>query len=259
MSEIRNSRRDGDSLRRLGEVVRAARRAAGLSRAGLASRAGLSPRFLAQLETGFGNISYLNLRRLAAALDLETTALVARAEVRGPRSIVLLGMRGAGKSTVGRRLADRLGLEFLELDDLVEADAAMPLGQIFELQGESFYRKLEREVVARFLDRREPAVAAAGGGIVTDPHTFALVLRDTFTVWLKAPPRLHWDRVIAQGDRRPMQDRPEAMTELTRLWADRAPAYARAHLTVDTSRAPVDEVVSEVARAAAESAESPRS
>jgi XRE family aerobic/anaerobic benzoate catabolism transcriptional regulator len=151
---------------------------------------------------------------------------------------------------VGRRLADRLGLEFVELDEVVEAEAAMPLGQIFELQGESFYRKLERDAVTRLLLRGEPVVAAAGGGLVTEPHTFELVLRDTLSVWLKASPRLHWDRVMAQGDRRPMQDRPEAMLELERLWTARAPGYARAHLTVDTSGASVDEVVSEIARAA---------
>ena len=113
--------------------------------------------------------------------------------------------------------------------------------------------------MTRFLDRKEPAVAAAGGGLVTEPHTFDLVLRDSFTVWLKASPRLHWGRVIAQGDRRPMRDRPEAMTELERLWAARSPSYARAHLTVDTSRRSVEDVVAEIARAVAEPAESPGS
>jgi XRE family aerobic/anaerobic benzoate catabolism transcriptional regulator len=259
MREPEANGRDGDALARLADAVRAARRSAGLSRADVALRAGLSLRFLAQLEAGTGNISYLNLRRLAGALGVDTALLVSRAQVRGRRSIVLLGMRGAGKSTVGRRLSDRLGLEFVELDEAVETDAAMPLGQIFELQGESFYRRLERDAVTRLLARADPAVAAAGGGLVTEPHTFGLVLRDTFSVWLKAPARLHWDRVIAQGDRRPMQDRPEAMMELERLWAARAPGYARAHLTVDTSLASVEEVVSEIARAAEESATGQRS
>lgn len=228
---------DARALARLGAVVRARRRALGLSQARVAERSGLSLRFLAQLETGAGNISYLRLCRVAEALEMEAAALVERAQTpsAGRGTVVLLGMRGAGKSTVGPLLADRLGVPFYELDDLVEEAAGMPLDQIFELQGEAYYRRLEREALSRFLDRDEPAVLAAGGGIVTERQSVAWLKRHTRTVWLKAEPRDHWNRVLAQGDRRPMQDRPDAMQELERLWAERSRIYAQSDFIVETS------------------------
>ncbi len=222
--------------------MRGLRRAQGLTRADLAGRSGLSLRFLAQLEGGAGNISYLRLRQLSAALGLETGALIERAEASAGRSIALIGMRGAGKSVVGAMLAERLGLPFVELDEAIEQDAGMSLRQLFELQGEASYRRIEHESLARVLFDGRRSVFAAGGGIVTARETFGLLRRRTLTVWLKATPRDHWDRVSAQGDLRPIS-RPDAVADMHRLWAERSPLYAEADLIVETTGRSVPEVV----------------
>jgi XRE family aerobic/anaerobic benzoate catabolism transcriptional regulator len=244
---------DRRSLVRLGETVRSLRENLGLTRTELAVRSGISLRFLAQLEAGDGNISFLRLCRLARALGTEVSALTRSADRGEGRPPALLGMRGAGKSTIGKILAREMRIPFLELDDLVEAEAGMPLGQIFELQGEAYYRKLERDVLARHLSGGIRAVLAAGGGIVTEPETFALLKRETFTVWLKAAPRDHWVRVLGQGDRRPMRNRPEAMTDLERLWTARARLYAGADRIVETSGCSPEEAAREILSAYARS------
>jgi XRE family aerobic/anaerobic benzoate catabolism transcriptional regulator len=173
--------------------------------------------------------------RSAAELGEVRDWLAARfAAERGPL-IALLGLRGAGKSSVGKHLARRLGVPFHELDALIERAAGLPLAQIFELQGEAFYRRLERETLARFLATTPAAVLATGGGVVTSPETFALLGRRCTTVWLQATPELHWRRVVRQGDRRPMRGHPGAMQELRALLAARGPLYAQAHLCIDTS------------------------
>jgi XRE family aerobic/anaerobic benzoate catabolism transcriptional regulator len=238
-------------LQRLGQAVRARRGELALSRADLAGRAGLSLRFLAQLETGTGNISYLRLRRLADALGIDLPSLIELAEGHAGRAVALLGLRGAGKSTVGRALAERRNVGFMELDERIEAAAGMSIGQVFELQGEGYYRRLERDVLHRILLTLDGGVLATGGGIVTEPDTWTLLRRRTLTVWLKATPGEHWERVIAQGDRRPMTGYPGAMAELERLWETRAPLYARAEITVDTSGLTVEAVVDDLERALA--------
>ena len=245
-SRASKSQSDSHALLHLGAVVRALRERAGLTRSRLAADSGVSLRFLAQLEGGEGNISYLRLRRVAEALGSDVASLVRSAEKHTQRSPALLGMRGAGKSTVGSALAKVLDVPFLELDDLVEAEAGLPLAQIFELQGEDFYRQIEREALVRFLAGEALAVLATGGGIVTKPETFSLLRGRAFTVWLKATPREHWDRVVAQGDHRPMQNRPDAMAELERLWTVRARMYAGADLIVETSTREVDDVVRDI-------------
>jgi XRE family aerobic/anaerobic benzoate catabolism transcriptional regulator len=149
--------------------------------------------------------------------------------------VALLGLRGAGKSTVGRRLARRLRVPFVELDRKVEEAAGLALAEIFALHGEDYYRRLEKETLTRLLDGGRPLVLACGGGLVTARDTYALLRRRALTVWLRAQPEDHWNRVVQQGDRRPMSH-PQAMGELRRLLRARDPLYAEAAHTVDTSK-----------------------
>lgn len=272
-----------DLLRNVGTQVRQAREARGESRTALAGRSGLSLRFLAELESGTANISLLRLHEVAQALGLDLPALLGAAtgsasqpaperrdleallaprspaelrEIRDwlgarfgtgrPLRVALLGLRGAGKSTVGRRLARALGVPFFELDALIEAAAGLPLAQIFELQGEAYYRRLERVTLEKFLEEHPAAVLATGGGVVTEPETYALLRRGCTTVWLRADPELHWRRVVQQGDRRPMQNNPAAMQELRALLAARTPLYAQAHVTLDTSRTTAAQVAADL-------------
>lgn len=236
----------------LGARVRSLRVARGLSRRALAARSGLSQRFLAQLEGGSANISVARLAELASALGTTAVRLLGgveeRADRRGPL-IALLGVRGAGKSTVGRRLARRLRVPFVELDALVERAAGMTLPEIFAVHGEAYYRRLEREALSRFLAETEGgAVLAAGGGIVNDAESWELLRAGAITCWLRAEAEDHWRRVIEQGDRRPMARNPNAMAELRAVLAARAPLYARADHAIDTSRISVAEVVEEILR-----------
>jgi XRE family aerobic/anaerobic benzoate catabolism transcriptional regulator len=151
---------------------------------------------------------------------------------------------------VGRLLARRLRVPFVELDRRVEQAAGLTLAEIFALHGEDYYRRLERAALERVLDQGRPVVLATGGGIVNSPETYALLRRDATTVWLRAHPEDHWNRVVQQGDRRPMADHPQAMAELRRLLAAREPLYATADHTVDTSRLDADGVAREVERVA---------
>jgi XRE family transcriptional regulator, aerobic/anaerobic benzoate catabolism transcriptional regulator len=208
----------------------------GLTLGALARSSGLSERFLIQLEAGKGNISVARLIDVARALDCAAADLLRAAEGQQERRVVvLLGLRGAGKSSIGPALAERLGVPFVELDQLVEQAAGMALGSVFELQGEMFYRRLERDTLRRYLAETGGAVIAAGGSIVTDPETFELLRRNTISVWLKARPSDHMQRVIEQGDVRPMKNRTNAMAELKALLRARTPLYARADHIVDTS------------------------
>ena len=217
-----------------------------MSRPDLALRSGLSVRFLARIEAGDGNISLLRLAHLAEALGTTPEALLraprARSEV-----IALVGMRGAGKSTIGPRLAARLERPFLEMDALIQDAAGLPLDQIFELHGERHYRRLERETLQRILDREGEAVVAAAGGVVNEPSTWRLLLEKTTVVWLRARPEDHWSRVVEQGDRRPMADHPDAMAELRAMLAARESRYAQAHVVLDTSGRSPEELVERIA------------
>ncbi len=164
------------------------------------------------------------------------------------RIVALVGLRGAGKTTIGRALANRLRVPFVELDALVEKDAGLPLGAIFQLHGEAYYRRLAREVLTRFLAETDAAVLATGGGIVTDPGSFRLLQKRCRTVWLQASPDDHWQRVLEQGDVRPGAASPHAREELGALLKAREPLYAQAELAVDTSRLGIDGAVEEIAR-----------
>jgi len=218
----------------LAERVRSLRERRGWTRAELASRSGLSLRFLARVETGDGNISVLRLESLARALETSADRLV-RPRAERNEMITLVGLRGAGKSTVGPLLASRLGYPFVEMDELITQASGLSLDQLFELHGERYYRRLEHETVLQILARGDAAVVAAAGGVVNEPSTWRLLSERTTIVWLKARPEDHWARVVAQGDRRPMADHPAAMEELRSILSAREPVYGQAPFTVDTA------------------------
>jgi XRE family aerobic/anaerobic benzoate catabolism transcriptional regulator len=252
------AKRRGELLQALGAAVRARRGEKGLTMRQLGERAGVSERFLVQLETGEGNISVVRLEDVAEALGTTGAELLTLASEPGSRAgrsprtgapvVSLLGLRGAGKSTIGARLAKRLKVPFVELDVLVAREAGMSLDTIFEMHGEAYFHRLERETLRKLLDESASrgAVLATGGSIVTDPETFGLLKQRTLTLWLKARPRDHWDRVVAQGDVRPMRGRANAMNELKALLRAREPLYAQAAHVIDTSSDEVDETLERV-------------
>ncbi len=231
----------------VGTAVRTHRERRGWSRRELAAHSGVSERFLAQLETGDGNISLRRFAEVAHALGTTPSVLLAAADAPGAdRPIALLGVRGAGKSAVGQALARTLGIAFVELDQQIEEAAGLPLGEVFALHGEAYYRRVEREVLSRILAAPAPMVLATGGSIVNDPTNFALLRSRCRTVWLRARPEDHWNRVVAQGDHRPMAENPHAFAELRALLTAREKLYARADYTVDTAGRRVPEVVTAI-------------
>jgi len=237
-------------LESVGAAVRGQRERRGWSRRELAAASGLSERFLAQLETGQGNISLRRFADVAHALGTTPAALLAASEAEvAARPVALLGVRGAGKSAVGSALARKLGMPFVEVDREIEQAAGLPLGEVFALHGEAYYRRVEREVLTRVLADATPAVLATGGSIVNDPTNYALLRARATTVWLRARPEDHWNRVVAQGDQRPMAENPHAFEELRALLAARTKLYARADHVIDTSERTVRQVVADAAAA----------
>jgi XRE family aerobic/anaerobic benzoate catabolism transcriptional regulator len=228
----------------------------------LAELAHVSERFLAQLENGEGNISVVRLQDVAEALETTGAELLeaAQSKTDGRASpsessnvVALLGLRGAGKSSIGMRVAKKLRVPFVELDALVAREAGMSLATIFDIHGEAYFRKVQREALRKFLDSARGArgaVVATGGSIVTDPDSYAMLRKRAVTVWLKARAQDHWDRVVAQGDGRPMQNRANAMNELKALLRSRKPLYAQAAHVVDTSTVTLDDAVDRVLAAA---------
>ena len=269
---------ESDYLRLLGERVREMRARRGMTRKILARDSGVSERYLAQLETGQGNISILLLRQIAQALDTPLQALVldgpeppvdlvhtteflrrlpANELVEARRLLVehfggvdlyarrgriaLIGLRGAGKSTLGAMLAHRLEVPFLELDRLIEQESGVSLGGIFDLYGQSGFRRLERRILDQVIERYPRFVLATGGSLVSEPATFERLLTMCFTIWLRATPEEHMQRVIAQGDMRPMADNRESMSDLRRILEVREPLYRKADAAINTGGCAVEE------------------
>jgi XRE family aerobic/anaerobic benzoate catabolism transcriptional regulator len=240
-----SSNDDTAFLHALGQRVRLLRARRGMTRRILAVRSGVSERYISAVEAGTGNGSILLLRALAGALNVGLRALledesepVAPSRTRAPDRrdrIVLIGLRGAGKSTLGRLLADHRGIPFLELDQEIEKEAGLGLGEIMELHGQPGFRRLERSVLDRLVATHPKAVIAAGGGIVAEADTFSRLLESCLTVWVKATPAEHMQRVIDQGDLRPMRDNRRSMADLRAILASREALYARADMQIETT------------------------
>ena len=242
-------------LGRVGARVRAARAARGLTGAELARRAQLSLRAYRQLEAGHANMSLTGLARVADALEIDLGELVG-----APRQtcqVALVGLRGAGKSTVGPLVAQALDARFVELDDRIEATSSLSLAEIFALHGEAYYRRLETECLAAVLSEPGAVVVALSGGIVNNAEAWRAARRCCATVWLRAEPEDHMQRVLDQGDRRPMEHRENAMAELRALLASREPLYQQADVTVDTSLRTPEGVASYVVGAVTAAAPAP--
>jgi XRE family transcriptional regulator, aerobic/anaerobic benzoate catabolism transcriptional regulator len=272
-------------LRRFGERVRGERARRGMSRRLLADHAGISERYITQLESGKGNASILILRQIASALGLPLTRLVedeslspemsllhqflARlspeqlqdayksvaskfaADAKSSRAhrIALVGLRGAGKTTIGAALAKKLDVPFFELDREIERLSGTSLASIIELYGQQAYRRYELQALQQLLEVHPRFIVATGGGIVSETATYELLLRHCFTAWIRATPEEHMARVIAQGDRRPMAGSAQAMEDLRRILDERTPLYARADVKVNTSGKSVAKSATEIAQA----------
>jgi XRE family transcriptional regulator, aerobic/anaerobic benzoate catabolism transcriptional regulator len=261
---------DAQFLVAMGQQVREARERRGLARKAIAQSAGVSERYLAQLEAGEGNASVLLLRSVARALEMPLPELLDARErsveqrlirrllnglpahrleevvfrllrnfgeeaASRRRRVALVGLRGAGKTTLGSALAAKLCVPFVELDREIEREAGIGLSEVFLLYGQNGYRRIERRCLERVLDAHAEMVIAVGGGIVSEPDAYDLLLRHCFTVWVKASPDEHMARVVAQGDLRPMQGKVEAIDDLKRILDAREPLYRKADATLDTS------------------------
>lgn len=228
-------------LARLGDRVRDARKERGLSRRALSDISGVSERYLAQLEAGSGNVSIVLLRDIALSLGMKLEHFViepdeaAQGEGERGQRIALVGLRGAGKSTLGKGLARRLGFKFVELNDVIRELSGLPVSEIFNLYGEAGYRRFEGEALDLVATQRSEVVLAVAGGIVADTEAYETLLQRFHTVWLKASPEQHMARVRAQGDMRPMEGNPEAMARLKQLLSERIKDYARARHEFDTT------------------------
>jgi XRE family aerobic/anaerobic benzoate catabolism transcriptional regulator len=275
----------GVYLRRLGERVRTMRNRRGMVRKVLAQHARVSERYVAQLESGQGNCSIVLLRRIAQALGLPLeelvydrpdrpieAMLVAQYLERLPpaaieearqllqqrfgvapgkqkdRMIALIGLRGGGKSTLGKLLAGERDVPFIELDREIERLSGATLSEIFEMFGQEQFRRMEREALEKVLAQHDQFVLATSGSIVTEPATYERLLSSCFTVWVRAEPDEHMQRVIAQGDLRPMGDSTRAMADLISILRSREPLYAKADAAIVTTGKTPKQTLSEVLR-----------
>jgi XRE family aerobic/anaerobic benzoate catabolism transcriptional regulator len=186
-------------------------------------------------------------RRRAHGLLIEKFG--AQSGSRRNERIALIGLRGAGKSTLGAALAERLGVPFIELDRKIEQESGVTLSVVFDLYGPAGFHRLEREALESVLQRQERFVLATGGSLVNEPEIFSRLQSACRTIWLKAKPEDHMQRVLAQGDRRPMAGNQWAMEDLRKILAGREPLYARADATVETSGKSVKQTLAELAAA----------
>ncbi|MEO8006528.1 MAG: helix-turn-helix transcriptional regulator [Betaproteobacteria bacterium] len=283
-TKLANAIDDGGFLVGLGERVRDARTRRGLTRKALARDSAVSERYLAELEAGRGNISVLLLRQVAATLGLPLTDLLQEsgeqnlnltliheflqrlpkqrlARVRaqllrdfgdkdaGRRErVALVGLRGAGKSTLGEALAAELNVPFIELDREIEREAGTGLSEIFLLYGQQGYRRYEQRCLEKIIENQPRCVIATGGSIVSDPGTYDLLRASCLTIWLKAKPEEHMSRVMAQGDTRPMAGNAQAMADLKRILQSRAALYGQADAVVDTAGRTVKQSLKDLRR-----------
>jgi XRE family aerobic/anaerobic benzoate catabolism transcriptional regulator len=274
-------------LEQLGQRVRTMRALRGMSRKVLARVSGISERYIAQLESGKGNVSIVLLRRVSNAMGAHLEDLIPPGEpspdwavirdllrkaspgqiaqakeiLAGQNPLVqrrlsfagiaLIGLRGAGKSTLGRMLANKIGWNFVELNKEIEAQNGLSVAEIIALYGQEGFRRMEQAALAQLLARKELMVLATGGGIVSEPLTFDLILKSFYTIWLKAEPEEHMARVRRQGDLRPMADDRSAMAELRNILKSREPLYARANAVVDTAGLPVEAAAARLSEAVA--------
>jgi len=274
-------------LAAIGREVRRNRAKRGMTRRQLAQASATSERYLAQIESGAGNPSVSVLRAIAQAIDVPAAALlpetgartaafgaildllarvpekelpalaeelaarVARSDNadRG-RRIALVGLRGAGKSTLGRMLAQHLGWSFIELDRRVEEEYGASIPDLIEMAGTATFRRHERGALERVIAERDAAIITTAGGIVSNPETYALLLRRTHTVWIKARPDEHMSRVMAQGDFRPMAQNRAAMADLVAILEARRADYARAEAELNTSGDTVEQSFAKLLRIA---------
>jgi len=266
---------DKNVLRHLGIQMRRRRVALGYTLKDVAARSKLSLRFVSDVEAGRGNISIGRLSCIAAALRTPVSELVREPyrkdlsieiemllhglpeeECRNlisllgilggrqpPQIIALLGMRGAGKTTVGEALADRLTLPFVELNERVEQQVGLELPALFEIYGYSRYREMEERCLAELVRQRQACVVALPGGVVANPNSLALIKASCLSVWLKATPEVHWDRLIGQGDLRPMAGKGDPMGDLRKLVQAREALYSQADFTLNTSELEVETVI----------------
>jgi XRE family transcriptional regulator, aerobic/anaerobic benzoate catabolism transcriptional regulator len=262
-------------LDQLGQRVRTMRALRGMSRKVLAKVSGISERYIAQLESGKGNVSIVLLRRVSNAMGAHLEDLIpsnepapdwpvirdlirkatpdqiahAKDVLSGNGAtqrqlsfagIALIGLRGAGKSTLGKLLAKKIGWSFVELNKEIEQQNGLSVAEIIALYGQEGFRRMEQAALGQLLARKELMVLATGGGIVSEPLTFDLILSSFYTIWLKAEPEEHMARVRRQGDLRPMADDRSAMAELRTILLSRESLYARASAVVDTAGLSVD-------------------
>lgn len=228
----------------LGARVRGLRARRGLTRKAAAARAQVSERHWANLESGTGNASILVLLQVAKALQCGLITLLEEVPEAGSlrhQHIALVGLRGAGKSTLGQRLAQELGYVFVELSRVIENLAGCSISEIHGLYGPQAYRRYERRALEDSLAQHPHAVLATPGGLVSEEGSFHVLLAQCFTIWLQATPEDHMARVLAQGDTRPMASSNEAMQDLRRILSSRSPFYAKADLHFNTSLRPLEE------------------